>query len=175
MEEGIFVAWLKQDGEAVRAGEPLFTLDGDKALQEIEATDNGILRIPPEAPKPGATVKVGALLGYLMGESEAPSATATSPRTETPSDGAHESALITRIRDSVVQPSQAGQPAAPITSAAEHSRGAARYDRRAITPRALRAAAQLGIDWAHIIGSGRGGRIRERDILAAGGARSETR
>ena len=173
MEEGIFVAWLKQDGEAVRAGEPLFTLDGDKALQEIEATDNGILCIPPEAPKPGATVKVGALLGYLMGESEA-SAT-TSPRAETPSDKAHESTLITRIRDSVVQPSQAGHPAAPITSAAEHSRGAARYDRRAITPRALRAAAQLGIDWAHIIGSGRGGRIRERDILAAGGGRSETR
>src|SRR4051794_10671569 len=70
MEEGTFVAWLKQDGEKVRSGEPLFSLDGDKALQEVEATDSGILRIPPDAPKPGSTVQVGALLGYMVAEDE---------------------------------------------------------------------------------------------------------
>src|ERR1043166_2472628 len=66
MEEGTFAGWLKQEGDLVRSGEPLFTLDGDKALQEVEATDTGILRIPPDAPKPGTTVRVGALLGYLV-------------------------------------------------------------------------------------------------------------
>src|SRR5438132_7494628 len=70
MEEGAFVGWLKRDGDHVRAGEPLFTLDGDKALQEIEATDSGVLRIPADAPKPGSTVKVGAVLGYLITEGE---------------------------------------------------------------------------------------------------------
>src|SRR6185369_9227983 len=70
MEEGTFVGWLKKDGEPVRAGEPLFTLDGDKALQEIEATDSGVLHIPPNAPQPNSTVRVGELLGYLLAENE---------------------------------------------------------------------------------------------------------
>src|SRR6266850_7650381 len=70
MEEGTFVGWLKKDGEPVRAGEPLFTFDGDKALQEIEATDSGVLRIPPDAPQPNSIVRVGDVLGYLLTEGE---------------------------------------------------------------------------------------------------------
>ncbi|HBI44507.1 MAG TPA: dihydrolipoamide acyltransferase, partial [Planctomycetales bacterium] len=31
MEEGVFVGWLKQDGEPVKPGEALFTLEGEKA------------------------------------------------------------------------------------------------------------------------------------------------
>lgn len=53
MDKGTFVGWLKQDGASVKAGEPLFTLEGDKASQEVEATESGILRIPPDAPKAG--------------------------------------------------------------------------------------------------------------------------
>ena len=70
IDEGTFVGRLKKDSEAVKTGEPLFTLEGDKASQEVEATESGILRIPPEAPKAGATVTVGAVLGYLLGEAE---------------------------------------------------------------------------------------------------------
>jgi len=36
-----------------------------------------------------------------------------------------------------------------------------------ISPRALRVASQLGIDWQNLDGSGRSGRIRERDVRAA--------
>jgi pyruvate dehydrogenase E2 component (dihydrolipoamide acetyltransferase) len=35
------------------------------------------------------------------------------------------------------------------------------------TPRARRRARELGVDWNRLMGSGRGGRIRERDVLAA--------
>lgn len=35
------------------------------------------------------------------------------------------------------------------------------------TPRAKRRARELGIDWTRLAGTGRGGRIRERDILTA--------
>src|SRR6185295_7971886 len=66
MEEGIFVQWLKQDGEQVRPGDLLFTIEGDKASDDIEAFDSGILRIPPNAPAPGVTLPVGALLGYIV-------------------------------------------------------------------------------------------------------------
>jgi pyruvate dehydrogenase E2 component (dihydrolipoamide acetyltransferase) len=39
--------------------------------------------------------------------------------------------------------------------------------KRAITPRARRIAREHGIDWSNLQGSGRNGRIRERDIRAA--------
>ena len=50
MEEGIFLGWLKQDGDRIKAGEPIFTLESEKAAQEIEATESGILRISPAGP-----------------------------------------------------------------------------------------------------------------------------
>src|SRR5438874_8865793 len=71
MEEGTFVRWLKSDGQAVRAGEPLFELEGDKAMQEIEAIDDGTLRIAADAPSPGSTVRVGAAIGHLLASGEA--------------------------------------------------------------------------------------------------------
>ncbi len=70
MDEGIFVGWLKKEGDAVKAGEPIFTLESEKAAQEVEATESGILRISPAGPAPGSTVLVGALLGYLVAEGE---------------------------------------------------------------------------------------------------------
>src|SRR5688572_10749886 len=66
MEEGTFIRWLKPDGATVRAGEPLFELEGEKALQEIEAVDSGTLRIDPAGPAEGAIVPVGAVLGHLL-------------------------------------------------------------------------------------------------------------
>ncbi len=77
MEEGILVRWLKQPGEEVAIGEPLFELEGEKALQEIGALDSGKLYLPADAPLPGSTVLVGALLGYLLAPDEAPPATPT--------------------------------------------------------------------------------------------------
>ena len=56
MEEGIFVGWLKKDGDTVRAGENLFTLEGEKATEDIECLDSGTLRIPPTAPRVGDKV-----------------------------------------------------------------------------------------------------------------------
>ena len=77
------MGWLKKDGEAVKAGEPLFTLEGDKASQEVEAADSGILRIPPDAPKAGDSVSVGAVLGYLLEGKDDSLPTESLPRTET--------------------------------------------------------------------------------------------
>ena len=80
MEEGVFVGWLKHDGEPVRAGDPLFSLEGEKATQDVEAIDDGILRIPPNAPVAGDEVAVGAVIGYLLraGESAPTDLAATS-------------------------------------------------------------------------------------------------
>ncbi|MSR51470.1 MAG: hypothetical protein EXS07_15655, partial [Gemmataceae bacterium] len=70
MEEGTFVAWLKSEGDFVKRGDALFELEGEKATQEIEAVDEGVLRIPLTGPKPGSVHKVGAIIGYLVGAND---------------------------------------------------------------------------------------------------------
>ena len=68
MEEAIFSAWLKAHGEMVRQGDALFAIESDKATQEIESFDAGILHLAPDAPKPGGKVRVGQLIGYLLAD-----------------------------------------------------------------------------------------------------------
>ena len=72
MEEGILDEWIKQDGDEVAPGDIIFVVESDKALQEIEAFDGGILRIAPDAPPVGSTVKIGEVLAYLVRPGEAP-------------------------------------------------------------------------------------------------------
>ena len=68
MEEGEIVAWLKEEGDAVRAGEPVCEVGTDKTSMEVEATADGTLvRI---VAKPEDVVAVGQPIAYLETESE---------------------------------------------------------------------------------------------------------
>ena len=74
------------------------------------------------------------------------------------------------VRDQLPGEPDAVVPGIAATAAPTVEIAAARVsrsERPAITPRARRAAAVLGVDWTVIAGSGDGGRIRERDVLAA--------
>jgi pyruvate dehydrogenase E2 component (dihydrolipoamide acetyltransferase) len=137
MDEGTFVGWLKRDGERVAAGEPLFNLEGDKATQEIESIEAGILRIPPIGPGDGDKVAVGTVIGYLVAPGE-------------PAPFEAETGVI-----SVSTPDAASQSS-----------------KQRISPRARRVARELAIDSRALKGSGRTGRILERDVRAA--ARTHT-
>ena len=44
MQEGVLCAWLKEEGDAVTAGEPLFEIETDKVVNQIEATQDGVLK-----------------------------------------------------------------------------------------------------------------------------------
>ena len=66
MEQGVFVGWLKPDGAAVRAGESLFTLESEKATEDIEGFDDGVLHIPADGPSIGDVVAVGAVIGFVL-------------------------------------------------------------------------------------------------------------
>ena len=44
MQEGVLCAWLKEEGDAVTAGAPLFEIETDKVVNQIEATESGILK-----------------------------------------------------------------------------------------------------------------------------------
>lgn len=138
MEEGVLGEWLKQDGDAVQAGDLLFTVEGDKATQEVEALESGILRLPPNAPGAGDVIPVGALLAYIAQADEHPQWASETP-------GVRDQAAVTSE-----PPVRSYRPQSP-----------------AISPRARRVAGELGVDWTQVQGSGRTGRILERDVRAA--------
>jgi pyruvate/2-oxoglutarate dehydrogenase complex dihydrolipoamide acyltransferase (E2) component len=62
MNEGQIQEWLVADGGKVESGQPLFTVESDKSVNEIEAPASGKLRIVVQ---PEMTVEVGTLLGYI--------------------------------------------------------------------------------------------------------------
>jgi pyruvate dehydrogenase E1 component beta subunit len=69
MEEGTLLQWLKQDGEAVKAGEVIGEIETDKSNVEIEAEEDGVLHIQTQ---PGTVVPVGkviAVIGDVVGSS----------------------------------------------------------------------------------------------------------
>src|SRR5262245_34092288 len=65
-EEGTFGGWLKNDGDEVQPGDRLFVFESEKAAEEIETLDGGILRIGENGPKTGDVLQVGAVIGYLV-------------------------------------------------------------------------------------------------------------
>jgi pyruvate dehydrogenase E2 component (dihydrolipoamide acetyltransferase) len=156
MDEGVFVGWLKRDGEAIRAGDPLFTLEGEKAAQDIEAIEAGTLRIAATAPAAGEVVAVGTVIGHLLGAGESVS------------DG-EEKTPIGSVQP--VHAEAAGRVAAGVNGSesvgSPSSRGG---DRPRISPLARRLARELGVDWTRLVGSGCTGRIRKADVLAAASA-----
>lgn len=204
MEEGTFVRWLKAHGDAVKPGEPLFELEGEKSVEPVESIDGGTLHVPAGAPAGGAVVKVGAFLGWLLADGETPPAAppaatpaaavaipapapalppprpAAVPRVPSAATdpGGPSSPAIRRLArelgvglDAVAGSGRGGRIVADDVYAAAvasvGARGGVATGRRPSTPRARATAARLGIDWTTLPGSGRGGRIRESDVLAA--------
>jgi pyruvate/2-oxoglutarate dehydrogenase complex dihydrolipoamide acyltransferase (E2) component len=122
MDEGTFAGWLKQDGDRVAPGEPLFVLESDKAAEEIEALDAGTLRVPPDAPRRGDTVQVGQVLAYLVAEGEA-APVSCGARTEAATNVGRHDATTPEAVSTALTPRR----------------------KQAISPRARRAAAELGV------------------------------
>lgn len=139
MEEGTIVQWIKQEGDTVKAGDVLLEITTDKLTSEVVSEYDGTLLkiVVPE----GEDVPVKGLLAYI-GD---------------PSD-------------------QIGEKAAPAVGAEDAPAPAEKMDAAAdpenqhrirISPLARKTAAELGVDYAGIAGSGSMARIVQKDILAA--------
>ena len=63
MEKGVLCAWLKEEGDAVTAGEPLYEIETDKLVNQIEATESGVLK--KQLCEEGDTVNVEAPVAIL--------------------------------------------------------------------------------------------------------------
>ncbi|MBP7550608.1 MAG: dihydrolipoamide succinyltransferase, partial [Gemmatimonadaceae bacterium] len=68
MEEGRLVKWVKAEGAAVKAGDILAEVETDKAVMELVARGDGVLRkqLIPE----GTTAPVSSLVGVIAAADE---------------------------------------------------------------------------------------------------------
>ena len=175
MEEGKLVKWLKNEGDAVKTGDPIGEVETDKAIMELVARGDGILR--KHVIKEGDSVPVGTLVGIiaaadenidaLIGGASAP-ATATPAPAPAASPAAPPAAAAPAV--TAAPPTTSTPPQAPATEAPAAPQGPIRS-----SPLARRLASEQGLDLGAVQGSGPNGRIIKRDIEAASaGARKST-
>ncbi len=147
METGTFVEWLKQEGEVVNKGEPLFIVLTDKANIEIESPANGVL-VGVQA-RPNDVIPVTQVIAYILEPGEA---LPSGPGERDQGIGTQESGI--RV-----------EPAAQtVLTEAGPGEGKVRA-----TPAARRLAAELGVNLALVSGSGAHGRVHQNDVLAFAG------
>ena len=140
--EGAIVRWLKAPGEHVAKYEPLLEISTDKIDTEVPSPAEGTLLeiLTPE----GQSVTVGTILAYIGQPNEKPMPVAP---TAVP---------ITQSPNHQVTPS----PPHPLTLSPTPT------GRAFISPVVARIADQHQIDLEQLAGSGLGGRITKKDILA---------
>ena len=156
--EASLVEWSKQDGDTVEVGDIVCLVEGDKVVTEVESIDSGVLSIAPTCPPPGQVVPVGTILGYLLAPGEAAPFAHDTSGAESQSGGRSLTAAVDGA---------SGGPHASAAGGAGADISRAEKDAGAISPRARRAALELGVDWTTLTGSGRSGRIVERDVRDA--------
>lgn len=63
LTDGRLAEWIVADGAPVRQGEPLYSLESEKTVQDIEAPASGTLRILKPA---GETYEAGTVIGEIV-------------------------------------------------------------------------------------------------------------
>jgi pyruvate dehydrogenase E2 component (dihydrolipoamide acetyltransferase) len=175
MEEGRLVKWAKAEGDAVKSGDVLAEVETDKAIMELVARGDGILR--KRMLDEGGTSPVGTLIAVIAGKDEdieslvagassATPAAAPSPSAPAPSAPAAAAPPVPGAPVAPVAPSTPPVPP-PRTQAPAAAPGATQRTRS--SPLARRLAAERGVDLASLGGSGPGGRIIKRDVEGAPG------
>ncbi|MCF6285415.1 MAG: 2-oxo acid dehydrogenase subunit E2 [Candidatus Hydrogenedentes bacterium] len=163
VEEAEITQWLKKEGDAVEQGEPIFTIQTDKAEIEAESTASGILRkilIPEEVEVPVLTVVA------LVGDADE----ALPDLAQYAVDGGGEAAPVSEATENSA-PAAAAE-SAPASTTAEVPAAA---PGGAMSPRARSTAQRLNVDPAFLSASGPEGRVIEEDVLAYDAKRGSVR
>jgi len=153
MEEGRVVKWLKRDGDPVKTGETLAEVETDKAVMDLVARADGVLR--QVAAAEGQTVAVGSVVAVIAAPGEAVGAAAApSPKPATaPAAGSGE-------RGAVVNAGSGERGAVPSAAVPADA------TRVKASPLARRIAKEAGVDLKLVTGTGPGGRVTKRDLEA---------
>jgi pyruvate dehydrogenase E2 component (dihydrolipoamide acetyltransferase) len=168
MTEGSVNTWLMKIGDKVNKGDMLFVVSTDKSDMEIESLDEGTFS---EIVVPlNEVVPVGTVIAYLErpGDGSAGgTASVKAAAADVPAPPAAEKLAAPAAMASAASVAKAEPVAASKAAPPEPKVEAAPKVEARVSPRARRAAGQLGVDLSKVTGSGREGRIREKDVLSA--------
>jgi pyruvate dehydrogenase E2 component (dihydrolipoyllysine-residue acetyltransferase) len=164
VSEGTVTKWLKNPGDTVTADEPLLEISTDKVDTEVPSPGSGVLS--EILVQEGQTVDVGTLLARIGGEGGAEHAPAPPPQ-ETPPEPATQPAAdaSSAAADEGVRETPEPEPEptpAPPPAGNGHSGDGHAF----VSPVVARIAAEHGIDPSTVQGTGSGGRVTKKDILA---------
>jgi pyruvate dehydrogenase E2 component (dihydrolipoamide acetyltransferase) len=154
MEEGELIAWVKQEGDQVRAGDVIAEVNSDKVEMEVESPADGTL--VRHAAAEGDVVPVGAPIATLATEAEDLLGGLLGPAEGTAGGDGNGAGSAT------APAGEAAPAAAPEPEPAPTGDGP-----RPVVPAARRRATELGVDLATISGTGPDGLIRVADVEAA--------
>jgi pyruvate dehydrogenase E2 component (dihydrolipoamide acetyltransferase) len=167
--EGTITKWLKKPGDKIERDEPLFEISTDKVDAEIPAPSAGVLR--EIKVKEGQTVPVQTVVALIDAAGAAESA---APKAEAPKPAAAAPNAPKPAASAPPPPAPKSVPAAAASQEDddedEESAGLGEGDnghKVRSSPLVRRIARENNIDLSQISGTGAGGRVSKRDILAA--------
>jgi len=169
VSEGTITKWLKQPGEAIGRDEPLLEISTDKVDTEIPSPVEGVLA--EILAQEGETVEVGTVIARIApaGAEIAPAEPAPAEPAPVEPQPAPEPAAAPVAEAAPSEPAAAPEPPVPAPAPAPVSAEpapATGNGRTFVSPVVARIAAEHGVDPASVPGTGTGGRVTKKDILA---------
>ncbi len=167
VSEGTITRWMKKEGEHVEADEALLEISTDKVDTEVPSPASGTLT--QILVQEGETVAVGTKLAQIGGAAGGAPTPAAPAEPEAPAPTPAPAAA----EPAAAEPQPASPPAAAPAPAAEQPSG---NGKAFVSPVVARIASEHGVDPSRVAGTGRGGRVTKKDILAfveSGGAQQQ--
>jgi pyruvate dehydrogenase E2 component (dihydrolipoamide acetyltransferase) len=147
MTEGLIVRWLVSEGDEIKSGDSILEIETDKATQEVEAPETGVLGKIVKAE--GENIPCNTVIAVILdlgeqmpGEIPVEVAEGMAPKSELETSGEK-----------------------PAATAQAEKAGAGSDRRVGISPAAKKMAKELGVDISKI--TPRGSRIKREDVQAA--------
>ncbi|HWG55867.1 MAG TPA: dihydrolipoamide acetyltransferase family protein [Gaiellaceae bacterium] len=176
VSEGTITKWLKQEGESVSADEGLLEISTDKVDTEVPSPGEGVLA--KILVQEGETVEVGTVLGVIApagAEVAAGGDLPPAPATQEAADAVNAAAEAETPAAPPVAPTPV-EPERPPAPAAAPAGDGSDNGKTFVSPVVARIASEHGVDPNQVQGTGRGGRVTKKDILAfveGGGAQAQ--
>jgi pyruvate dehydrogenase E2 component (dihydrolipoamide acetyltransferase) len=181
VSEGTITKWLKAEGEAIAADESLLEISTDKVDTEVPSPGEGV--VAKILVQEGETVEVGTVLAVIAPEgaqveAQAPSDTVSQAPPEPATQQAADASEAAATEGASAEPAAADPAppqAAPTPAPAQAPAAGSENGRTFVSPVVARIASEHGVDPNQVQGTGQGGRVTKKDILAfveGGGAQA---
>ena len=163
VSEGTITKWLKQEGETIERDEALLEISTDKVDTEVPSPGEGV--VAKILVQEGETVEVGTVLAVIAPEgaevsAPAPAEAPPEPATQDAADASEAAATET------AEPTPAAPTPSPAPGPAPVAADAGGNGRTFVSPVVARIASEHGVDPGAVPGTGAGGRVTKKDILA---------